>query len=258
MPRRRGEPGRAWIGLLAAGMLATGCSSAPAGDSGPQVIVFGTWRGEAADLFRASMEPFEERTGIDVVYTGTGDFASELVDRIQGGDPPDIAMFPQPGLLDQLAEEGYVLPVPRALAEEAADSYRAALRDIFGEPAEVSGVLYQVNVKSLVWFPPRVFAAQGYRVPKTWDELLELTDTMIDDGFTPWCLGAEAFSASGWPATDWIEDIVLRTAGPEVYDAWVAGEVPFSDPAIAAAYAQFGDLLLQPGEVFGGRRGIGV
>ena len=242
--------------IVCAALLLAACSSPAAEDDLPVVTVFGPWRDEAADLFRASMAPFEESTGIEVAYTGSGDFESDIVERVEGFDSPDIAIFPQPGLLNNLADEAWVVPLPQDLAEQAEASYRDGVEEFVGTLAEVDGLVYRVNVKSLVWYDPAVFAELGYAVPETWDELDALTVDMISDGQTPWCFGVEAFGASGWPATDWIEEIVLRQAGPAVYDDWVAGDIPFTDERIDAAFTEFADLLLQPNQVVEGRRGI--
>ena len=248
---------RVGAALLAAALLLVGCSSGPdEAPDRPTVTIFGPFRDEAADLFRASLAPFEASSGIDVVFTGSGDFESEIVDRLESGAVPDIAIYPQPGLLNRLADSGYVLPLPTYLAAAARDSYRGGIDDLIGSLAEVNGVVYRVNVKSLVWYSPSSFEENGYRVPETWQDLQALVDAMVDDGFTPWCLGVEAFGASGWPATDWIEELLLRESGPEVYDRWVRNEIPFTDPAVESAFTAFGDLLLSPGQTLGGRGGI--
>lgn len=262
MPPHRGDRHRsgrrAAVALLAATLLLAACGSGPGvEDDRPKVTIFGPFRDGAADLFRASLAPFEEASGIDVVYTGSGDFESEIVDRAEGGAPPDIAIFPQPGLLNRLAAQEYVLPLPADIASAASTSYRTGIEALVGSLGETAyGVVYRVNVKSLVWYPPDVFAEQGYQIPMTWAELQTLAATMLDDGFTPWCLGVEAFGASGWPATDWVEEIVLRTAGPAVYDAWAGGDIPFTDEAIAAAFNEFSAMLLGTDQTLGGRRGI--
>lgn len=251
------RPVRIGAALLAVALLLAGCSSSPdEAPARPTVTIFGPFRDEAADLFRASLAPFEASSGIDVVFTGSGDFESEIADRLEGGALPDIAIYPQPGLLNELADVGYVLPLPADLAAAARDSYRGGIADLIGGLAEVNGIVYRVNVKSLVWYSPSSFEENGYGVPDTWQDLQELVDTMVDDGFTPWCLGVEAFGASGWPATDWIEELLLRESGPEAYDQWVRNEIPFSDPAVASAFSAFGDLLLSPGQTLGGRGGI--
>jgi alpha-glucoside transport system substrate-binding protein len=251
------RPVRIGAGLLAVALLLVGCSSSPDDATArPTVTIFGSFRDEAADLFRASLAPFEQSSGIDVVFTGSGDFESEIVDRLEGGAPPDIAIYPQPGLLSELGDSGYVRPLPTDLAAAARASYRGAIGDLIGTLAEINGVVYRVNVKSLVWYSPAAFEENGYRVPDTWQDLQELVDTMVEDGFTPWCFGVEAFGASGWPATDWIEELLLRESGPEVYDQWVRNEIPFNDPAVASAFTAFGDLLLTPGQTLGGRGGI--
>ncbi len=118
------------------------------------------------------------------------------------------------------------------------------------------GVPISMNVKSLVFYPKKAFEEKGYKAPTTLDELQALTDQIKGDGVTPWCVGIESGPATGWPATDWIEDMVLRTAGPETYDKWVNHEIPFNDPAIKEAAERFEQIALAEGNVLGGRQGV--
>jgi alpha-glucoside transport system substrate-binding protein len=99
--------------------------------------------------------------------------------------------------------------------------------------------MFSADIKSLVWYRPDVFAAKGYEVPTTWDEMEALMEQMVANGDTPWAIGLESGAASGWPATDWIEDIMLRTAGPDVYDQWVNHEIPWTDPRVQEAFEIF-------------------
>ena len=104
------------------------------------------------------------------------------------------------------------------------------------------GIFFRVNVKSLVWYSPDNFEDNGYEVPKTMEELLSLTKQMASDGNTPWCIGLESGGATGWPATDWMEEIMLRTHPPSVYDQWVSNEMPFNDQKVIDAMEFFGTL----------------
>jgi alpha-glucoside transport system substrate-binding protein len=114
------------------------------------------------------------------------------------------------------------------------------------------GMPTNINLKSMVWYPKDDFDAAGYEVPETWDELLALSDQIKADGASPWCVGFESGGATGWPATDWMEDIMLRTAGPDVYDEWVSHEIPFNDDAVKTAAERFGEVLFTDGYVLGG------
>jgi alpha-glucoside transport system substrate-binding protein len=104
----------------------------------------------------------------------------------------------------------------------------------------------------MIWYPKDDFDAAGYAIPATFDELIALSDEILADGSTPWCVGFESEGATGWPATDWMEDIMLRTAGPDVYDQWVAHEIPFNDPAVVNAAEVFGQVMFTEGYVLGG------
>jgi alpha-glucoside transport system substrate-binding protein len=225
--------------------------------SGTEVNIFGAFVDTDAERFRTAMAPFIEETGINVVYEGSGDFESLITVRTEGGDPPDIAAFPQPGLMRDLHSQGYVLNVldwfDMSFLEQ---QYNQGWIDDSMVGDEVAGVWYRASVKSLVWYPPAVFEEQGYDIPETWDELLALSDQMVEDGFTPWSIAMESAGATGWVATDWIEDIMLRIHPPEVYDAWVAGEVGFDSPEFREALDIMLDLWLNEDYVLGGTNSI--
>ncbi len=250
--RPRADRRRIAVIVVGLALLAGACSSA---GTEPSLVVFGPWRDADGEAFRAVLDRFEAETGVDVHYIGTSSFASRVVERVEGGDAPDIALFPQIGVLDDLSDRGFVLPLPPDVRATAEANYQPAIATIGGADV-MEGVLYKANIKSLVWYRPDVFAERGYTVPGTWQELASLTSRTASDGLSPWCLGVAASGASGWPATDWVEDIVLRFSGTEVYDAWVDGEVAFTDPSIAEAVAEFGTIALADPRFIGGRRTI--
>ncbi len=225
--------------------------------SGTTVNIFGAFVDEDASRFKASMKPFEEETGIKVVYEGSGDFETLITVRTEGGDPPDIAAFPQPGLAADLVEGGYVYDVSEWLGM---DFLKKQYNDAWLDLAEIggiqAGVWYRASVKSLVWYNIPAFEKEGYEIPETWDELLALSDEMVADGYTPWSVGIESSGATGWVATDWIEDIMLRIHPPEVYDRWVAGEVKFNSPEFKEALEYLSEIWFNEDYVLGGRQGI--
>ena len=218
------------------------------------VTVLGVVVGDQQAKLEAALAPFEEETGIDVIYEGTDAFTTLLPVRVDSGDSPDVAMFPQPGLMKSLAEEGALVPVTEVISrEELAQSYPESWIDISTVNDQIYGIWYRSAVKSLVWYVPEQFAKHGYETPKTWDEMIALSDRMVADGNSPWCLGMESGNASGWPGTDWIEEIMLRTAGPDYYDQWVAHEVPFNSPKVQQAFAYFGEIVRSPSYLWGGK-----
>ncbi|MEL7224884.1 MAG: ABC transporter substrate-binding protein, partial [Cyanobacteria bacterium J06576_12] len=228
--------------------------AAPAGSN--TVTILGVIVGEQQAKLEAALAPFEEETGIDVIYEGTDAFTTLLPVRVDSGDSPDIAMFPQPGLMRSLAEEGALVPVTEVLSREELQAYYP---DSWIELSTVNdsiyGIWYRSAVKSLVWYNPKEFAAAGYEPVQTWDELIALSNQMVADGANPWCLGMESGNASGWPGTDWVEDIVLRTAGPEFYEQWVQHEVPFNSPEVQEAFDYFGEIAKTPEYLYGGQTG---
>jgi alpha-glucoside transport system substrate-binding protein len=199
-----------------------------------------------------SYKPFEQCTGATVKYEGDKAFETQVLVRAKAGNPPDLAYVPQPGLLKQLVATGKAVEAPQQTA--------ANVDKFFGEDwkayGTVNGKFYAAplgaNVKSLVWYSPKEFEESGYTVPTTLDELKALTDKMVADGKKPWCAGIASGEATGWPLTDWMEDMMLRLSGPETYDKWVNHEIPFNGPESTAALDAVGAYLKDDKYVNGG------
>lgn len=222
---------------------------------GAQVSIFGAPTSIEGDAINQVIEEhFNQPYNADAFYEGSDSFETQIKIRIDGGNPPDLALYPQPGSIIEQAEAG------NAIALEDLGFDIAELEDRFGEYlmslGEYEGKHYGIptnaNYKSLVWHNAPVFEAEGYEAPETWEDMMALSQQMADDGYTPWVVGTGSDDATGWPATDFLEDIVLRSQGTEVYDQWVNHEIPFDDPAIVAAGERFGEILFTEGWLVGG------
>jgi alpha-glucoside transport system substrate-binding protein len=229
-----------------------------------QLSQFGDLTGKEVDVYTSIVAPedkphidswklFTTCTGATPKYEGSKEFEAQLQVRVQAGNPPDIAYIPQPGLLQSLVGTGKVVEAPKPVSDNV-DKW-------FGEDwrtyGSVDGTLYAAplgaNVKSFVWYSPKMFKENGWEIPKTWDDMLALSDKIAATGTKPWCAGIESGEATGWPATDWLEDVLLRSAGPDVYDQWVAHDIPFNDPAVVEALDQVGGILKNEDYVNGGK-----
>jgi alpha-glucoside transport system substrate-binding protein len=195
---------------------------------------------------------------VELRYVGVTSFNEQLADRLDRGDRPDVALLPQPGVLTDLARRGVSQPLSAEVAATSRDSYPAALVDLVAVDGQPAAVWLTVDVKGLVWYSPSVFTDRGLRIPTTLDELDELSDAVrtADDGVAPWCLTTEAGAATGWVGTDWVEGYALRRLGPEDYDRWTAGDLPFDSPQITTTFEELDGLLRAPGAVSGGSRAI--
>jgi alpha-glucoside transport system substrate-binding protein len=227
--------------------------------TGQTVTVLGGFVAPADEAFREAVEGFEEQTGATVDYQGSADFEQLVSSRVRGGNPPDIAMIPQPGLLRDFVAEDRVRALDDIVdTEQLQETLVPGLFEVGTVDGDYYGLPRVVALKSSVWYPPQAFEEAGYEVPATWAELEELTERIADeqDGAAPWCLGIESSGSTGWVITDWIEDILLRTAGPDAYDDWVRGELDFDSPEVTEAAEMFADLTLTEGHVLGGRGAI--
>ena len=225
-----------------------------AGHSGKTVSMFGSILSPEADSLDKSWASFSSCTGIKVQYTGSNTFESDLPVKVNGGNAPNLAIIPQPGLLAQMVQTGAVKAPPAGtVANEA--NWNPAWK-LYGS---VSGTFYaapmSANMKTLVWYSPKFFSDNAYTVPKTWADLMSLSDKIASKsagGAKPWCGGISSGTASGWPATDWLEEAVLSTYGGQVYDDWISHKVTFSSVQIQAAMKTVASYLQNPAWVNGG------
>jgi alpha-glucoside transport system substrate-binding protein len=214
---------------------------------GQSISIFGPWRGEDQALVESMLAYFTAATGVTVNYSSSENYEQQIVIDTQAGSPPDIAVLPQPGLIADLASKGLLTPLGDDTAAWLKDNYAAGeswvkLGSYKGKDGAEAlyAFPYKIDVKSLVWYVPENFADAGYEIPETMEDLKALTEQIVADGETPWCIGLGSGGATGWPATDWVEDMMLRTSPPETYDKWVSHEIPFNDPAVIAAIDEFG------------------
>ncbi|HEY8346591.1 MAG TPA: ABC transporter substrate-binding protein [Symbiobacteriaceae bacterium] len=249
------------IGLLVLSMILAACGSKqgpPSGEQGSSgekkvVTVLGVLTGEEERQFNEVLADFERANpDIDVQYTGANDFATLIEIKAQSGDVPDIAAFPQPGGAARLARQGKLVELWPELVQLIDQNYKPIWKELGTVDGKVYGLFHRVNAKGWIWYNKKAFEEAGYQVPKTWDELIALTEQIKADGRTPWCEGIESGDATGWKGTDWIESILLRTQPPEVYDKWVAGELPFSSPEVKEAFEILGQIWMDPDAVYGG------
>jgi alpha-glucoside transport system substrate-binding protein len=226
------------------------------GHDGTTVSIYATIRDAEADLLQQAWKQFSDCTGIKINYEGSGEMEAQIQVRVDGGNAPDLAFFPQPGLMARFVKAGKLKPAPAKVKDEATQGWS---KDWLGY-GSVGGTFYAAplgsNVKSFVWYSPKMFKDKGYTVPTTWDELVKLSDQIAGSGTKPWCAGIESGEATGWPATDWIEDIMLRDQGPEVYDQWVNHQIPFNDPKVVSAFDRAGSILRNEKYVNGGYGGV--
>ncbi len=244
--------------LLSAGGLA-GCGSSPGAET---VTVLGSWTGNEEDGFLAMVSGFEKATGIQVSYTGTRDADAVLATDMKDGSPPDLAVLARPGELRQDAKAGTLVPIDGALnTQKMTAQYGPGWLDLMRAPgasgtSHYYAIIVKAALKSVIWYDPATLPAPNRVLltspALTWNQLTTLAQTLRASGTAPWCMGMQDGSSSGWPGTDWIEDIVLHQSGAQAYDRWVAGTLPWTSAPIRQAWQAFGQLADVPGVVHGG------
>jgi maltose-binding protein MalE len=241
---------RAWLGaLVTAVLLITGACAQPEDEPdqadldenlGGTVEIAAVWTGAEQDAFEEVLAAFTERTGTEVTFTSTGDeIATVLRTRIEGDDPPPLAILPQPGLLNDLAEQDALEPIDEIVGDAVDESWAPVWRELGTVDDDLYGVFFKGSNKSTVWYNVAAFEEAEVEPPATWDEFIETMGTLRDSGVTPLAIGGEA----GWVLTDWFENIYVRTAGPEAYDDLTDHEIPWTDDSVTEALEVFAEVL---------------
>ena len=243
--------------LLILSMVAAACGGGSL--EGEEVFITGALVGNDAAGFQQNFDSFTEETGIIVSFQGSDNFEQEVQIQMESGDTPDIALWPQPGAVVDAAQRGYLVSLEDLGVDM--DEYRSSFSSYIVGLGEVDGAHYggahAFNLKSIVWYQPAEFEARGYSIPGTWDEMIALADQIVADGMTPFCFGMYSNGASGWLATDWMEDIMLRTGeGTATYDKWVSHDIPFNDPVVKNAATFLSQIMHTEGYVVGGTDAI--
>lgn len=247
-----------WAAIAAAVVVVAGCASGGdgSGSEGDTVTIMGAFTDAQAAAFQADLDTWSETSGISVTYDGNTDFQTAIVARVTAGNAPDIAIYPQPGVLKSQTQALFPLEELGIDVEAITAGQANGLGDIAVVDGQTFGLPYSINVKSLVWYNPAAFEAAGLAVPTTDAELTALQQTIVDEGLGyPWCVGLESGAGTGWPATDWLEEYVLRYGGLEEYNAWIAGDVLFDSPLVMQAGEKVAEELLAPDKVNGGGAG---
>jgi DNA-binding SARP family transcriptional activator/ABC-type glycerol-3-phosphate transport system substrate-binding protein len=227
----------------------TGLADRDAALAGTTVVLTSAWNGPEAEAAALDLSALGAELGINVVYHAHT-LINNPIEVALSDDPGDIVVLPYPGAIGEIARERPLVDLGAYLGDDyLRESFGNYLTDLSSYGGLQYGFFVRLGTKSMIWYNPEAFQTAGYVVPSTWDGLLELSDEMVRDGHTPWCLGVFSFEATGWPATDWLENFVIQSEGPEFYDAWTTHEIPFDHPAVVAALEKVGRLAHTPGYI---------
>ena len=227
---------------------------------GKTVTMSGPFTDNDAVKFNESVKDFSAKTGIAIQYEGSKEFEASITVRVEGGNAPDIVDFPQPGLLAGFAKKGKVVDLNKALDPKFKNNYIQSWLDMAtmaGPNGKImAGLWARANTKGTIWYNKKAFDKAAYKVPTTWAQLIALQNQIKKDGDAPWAIGIESGAATGWAATDWTEQLMLRTTSLENYDKWVAGTLKFDSPEVRKAIQTWSDIWFADGNVYGGRKSI--
>ncbi|HWC30965.1 MAG TPA: ABC transporter substrate-binding protein, partial [Dehalococcoidia bacterium] len=232
----------------------TGSGSGQSEDiSGESVDVLGIW-GDELPNFEAMVAPWEEQEGASMEFTGSRGVAAILTSRVEGGNPPDIAIPAEVGLFRQFAEEGKLTSLADCgLEEEVRENYPESFIELGSVNGELYGFFMKADTKGTIWYNPKTFEERGYEPlsgDSTWQDLVALTEQIREDGLAPWSIGVASEADSGWPGSDWLQQIILNMdGGDELYDGLIEGTIPFTDPRVKEAWERFGEIALTQGNV---------
>jgi alpha-glucoside transport system substrate-binding protein len=231
------------LSIPAAGALLAACGGGSSGGSAKSVDVLNVWGGEEQASFKAVVAPFTQQTGITVNIESTRDLNTILTTRTQAHNPPSLAVLPNPGKMQELAKKNQLIALDGFLnMSQIHNDYASAWTDLGSYNGKLYAIFFKAANKGTVWYNPTAFQSAGYQIPATWQDMITLSNNIAGSGKYPWSMGVSAAAASGWPAADWIAQIYLNQSGPDMYDKWVAHQIPWTDASIKTAFQTFGQI----------------
>lgn len=223
--------------VIALACIVTGCTGKPTASTG-RVSVLASWTGQEGKAFQRVLSAFTARTGIAVDYQGTRAAGPVLNSELQQGNPPDIAILPNPGALATYVHSGDLHPLDDVIADPAGSFSPQWLRlQRLGSIRHLYAIAVKADLKSIIWYDPARLTGP---LPSTWPDLEALQTRISNRHEAVWCLGLHDPPGSGWPGTDWIEDILLHRSGTAAYDRWASGRLPWTSPQVRKAWATWG------------------
>ncbi|MDX6327536.1 MAG: alpha-glucoside transport system substrate-binding protein [Nocardioidaceae bacterium] len=255
-PRRQALVGVAVASLMSVGLAACGGGGGSGSDSNTVTV----WSSTDPLVFAGLKKEIvaeAKKEGITVDMQRVSDINTLIMTKIQAGDTPDIAMIPQPGVVADVVKRGAAKPLDSVVDVNALKSTMTpGTLDAGMVNGKLYGLLVSMNIKSIVYYPKQAWAKGGYKVPKTIPELEQLTSQIKSDGIKPWCFAMGSGDATGWPATDWVEQLVADYGGADTYQKWVTHGIPFNDPVVKQAATEFEKLVLADGNSAPTRSGM--
>jgi len=208
------------------------------------ITVFSLWGGSEQEAFQKVLDQFTEDTGIETKYESARDFLPVIRTRLAADNPPEVAVIPRPGVVAELARDESLIPLEDLGLdpEEINGNYSDTWSSLATVDDKVYGVVAKANSKSVMWYKPDSFEENGFEIPTTWDQLLEITKQYKAKGKTPWAVGAQGRDNS-WTLTDWFENIYARTAGGEKYTQLFNGDLAFNDQTVKDALTEMVKII---------------
>ena len=230
----------------------TPAGTATTSDQPGDVDVIGIWGGEELTKFEAMNKRWNDRGG-DVSFTGTRNITADLTVRVEGGNPPDVAIPAEIGLFREFAEQDKLISLDQCdgLEDLVRDNYPDSFIDLGTVDGKLYGFFMKADTKATVWYNPAVFEENDVDPldgDASWDDLIQISETLKDSGIAPWSIGVESAEASGWPGSDWIQQIILNMDdGEDLYDGLIDGSIPFTDDRVKEAWERFAAIALEDG-----------
>ena len=234
-----------------------GGDDSSSGKDDKKVTIWSSVDQAVQDGLQKKLEEKAKAAGITIDWQKVDDINSLIMTKIQAGETPDIAFIPQPGVVKDMVAQGAAKPLDDVVDMSSLESSMIpGTLDTGTVDGKLYGLLVSMNVKSLVFYNKPAWDQAGYQAPDSFAALEALTDQIKSDGGVPWCFGIGSDAATGWPATDWFEDLIMRYGGVDGYNSWVSHETPFDSDLVRQAAAEFEKLLFTDGNVAGGREAI--
>ncbi|MFI5890968.1 ABC transporter substrate-binding protein [Actinoplanes sp. NPDC051513] len=229
-------------GAGAAGLLSA-CGDGSSGDGSATLTVVGVADEKAPlDLLTKAYTDSGAKVTFKTSYAPTDQVQTSVRTQLNGGNAPDIhVLYPgsgsamstgdigrTPGLLADLSGQSWTSLIPANL--KSSFSYDGKVH-LFSSGLTVIGVIYNKSV----------FSAAGVQIPKTYNDLITVCETLKKAGKVPFALGAQTPWVTQLVTYAFVASNVYRDT-PDFDDQMLAGKATFLDSGWKQSMTQYMDL----------------
>ena len=213
-----------------------------------EIVIYNSYQSDpeprAAD--EELVQRFEEKyPNIDVVHSTVAheDFKQAIRAYLTASTPPDVMTWFAGNRARFFIDKGLIMDISDVWESEGwNESYPTGFRAL----STVDGKQYFLPTSWYWWavyYRKDIFEEYGLEPPETWEEFLQVCETLKENGVTPITIGTKY----RWTAAAWFDYLNMRVNGPDFHIDLMLGKEKYDDPRVLKVFTDYWAPLVENG-----------